>query len=59
MGSASSLALLESSPQTRPAADAIQFTLEASAPGAAAAAAPTTIDDGRGGHVEACVSCSG
>ena len=45
--------------RTRPAADAIQFTLEASAPGAAAAAAPTTIDDGRGGHVEACVSCSG
>ena len=44
--------------RTRPAADAIQFTLEASAPGAAAAA-PTTIDDGRGGHVEACVSCSG
>ena len=35
--------------RTRPAADAIQFTLEASAPGAAAAAAPATIDDGRGG----------
>ena len=81
MGSASSLALLESSPQTRPAADAIsssrsrlqnerslqqrqaceQHRASVTPPialrppahelGAAAAAAPTTIDDGRGGHV--------
>lgn len=44
--------------RTRPAADAIQFTLDAAA-APAAPDAPTTIDDGRGEDIEACISCSG